>query len=50
MVMYPIANTTYGLHTRTVGLRFRVKRDHFSKTGGDMKLKCTASIATVFYR
>ena len=49
LVEYPIQNSTYGLHTTTVGLRFIVKKRHFD-TDGDMKLKCTASIGNVYWR
>ncbi|XP_039284299.1 uncharacterized protein LOC111057247 [Nilaparvata lugens] len=53
------ANTTYlrgpktsysgreGLETTTLGLEFRVEARHFRR--GDMKLKCLATIATVYW-
>lgn len=37
-----------GLETAILGLEFRVKPKHFRR--GDMKLKCLATIATVYWR
>ncbi|KAJ9582810.1 hypothetical protein L9F63_022851 [Diploptera punctata] len=37
-----------GLETSVLGLEFRVKPKHFMQ--GDMKLKCLATIATVYWR
>ena len=37
-----------GLETSILGLEFRVKPKHFRR--GDMKLKCLATIATVYWR
>ncbi|PSN45911.1 hypothetical protein C0J52_24207, partial [Blattella germanica] len=37
-----------GLETSILGLEFRVKPKHFKR--GDMKLKCLATIATVYWR
>ena len=37
-----------GLETSVLGLEFRVKPKHFLH--GDMKLKCLATIATVYWR
>lgn len=37
-----------GLQTTIMGLEFRVKARHFKR--GDMKLKCLATIATVYWR
>ncbi|KAJ9580087.1 hypothetical protein L9F63_004279, partial [Diploptera punctata] len=37
-----------GLETSILGLEFRVKPKHFQR--GDMKLKCLATIATVYWR
>ncbi|GAB0095408.1 Immunoglobulin-like domain [Sergentomyia squamirostris] len=37
-----------GLETSVLGLEFRVRPKHFKK--GDMKLKCLATIATVYWR
>ncbi|GFG37429.1 hypothetical protein Cfor_07163, partial [Coptotermes formosanus] len=37
-----------GLETAILGLEFRVKPKHFRQ--GDMKLKCLATIATVYWR
>lgn len=36
-----------GLETTTLGLEFRVEARHFRR--GDMKLKCLATIATVYW-
>jgi hypothetical protein len=37
-----------GLETSQLGLRFKVREKHF--TAGDMKLKCTATIATIYWK
>lgn len=37
-----------GLETSILGLEFRVRPKHFRR--GDMKLKCLATIATVYWR
>lgn len=37
-----------GLLTTTLGLEFRVEPKHFTR--GDMKLKCLATIATVYWK
>ena len=37
-----------GLESSILGLEFRVKPKHFRR--GDMKLKCLATIATVYWR
>lgn len=37
-----------GLETSILGLEFEVKPKHFKR--GDMKLKCLATIATVYWR
>ncbi|KAF2904250.1 hypothetical protein ILUMI_01925 [Ignelater luminosus] len=37
-----------GLETSILGLEFTVKQKHFRK--GDMKLKCSATIATIYWR
>lgn len=36
-----------GLETTTLGLEFRVEAHHFRR--GDLKLKCLATIATVYW-
>ena len=36
------------LETSVMGLRFRVREKHFK--AGDLKLKCTASIATIYWK
>ena len=38
-----------GLETSTLGLRFKVRDKHF-RTSGDLKLKCTATIATIYWK
>ncbi|XP_046388915.1 uncharacterized protein LOC124157893 [Ischnura elegans] len=38
-----------GLETSTLGLEFKVRPKHFRRNG-DMKLKCLATIATVYWR
>lgn len=37
-----------GLETSILGLEFTVKQKHFRR--GDMKLKCSATIATIYWR
>ena len=37
-----------GLETSTLGLRFKVRDKHFKN--GDLKLKCTAVIATIYWK
>lgn len=37
-----------GLEVTTLGLQFKVEAEHFK--GGDMKLKCLATIATVYWK
>ena len=37
-----------GLETSTIGLRFKVRDKHFKN--GDLKLKCTAVIATIYWK
>ncbi|XP_046387585.1 kin of IRRE-like protein 2 [Ischnura elegans] len=44
-----IASDREGLETSTLGLEFKVRPKHFRR-GGDMKLKCLATIATVYWR
>ncbi|XP_055710116.1 uncharacterized protein LOC129805900 isoform X2 [Phlebotomus papatasi] len=44
----PLITGREGLETSTLGLEFRVRAKHFKK--GDMKLKCLATIATVYWR
>lgn len=53
LVDYPIQNSSYSygtLHTAVKGLRFQAQRQHFSPDEGDMKLKCTASIGTIYWK
>ena len=50
LVRYPIETTAFGsLHTSIVGLKFRTEKQHF-EPDGDMKLKCTASIGTIYWQ
>ena len=37
-----------GLETSTLGLWFKVREKHFKQ--GDLKLKCTATIATIYWK
>ena len=37
-----------GLETTTLGLRFKVRDKHFKD--GDLKLKCTATIANIYWK
>ncbi|XP_046387590.1 uncharacterized protein LOC124157130 [Ischnura elegans] len=43
------ASDREGLETSTLGLEFKVRPKHFRRNG-DMKLKCLATIATVYWR
>lgn len=45
---YPVKDEKRGLETSTLGLRFKVREKHFK--GGDLKLKCTATIATIYWK
>lgn len=47
-VTKPIRRPARGFETTTVGLEFRVEPRHFKK--GDLKLKCLATIATVYWQ
>ncbi len=38
----------HGLETSVLGLRFKVRDKHFRR--GDLKLKCTATIATIYWK
>jgi hypothetical protein len=51
-VRYPIQTSRADLHTTTLGLRFSVTRDHFpaGTEGLAMKLKCTATIASIYWK
>ena len=49
LVRYPIRNTTSGLHTSTLGLRFQVS-DSDINARGDLKFKCTATIASIYWK
>ena len=56
--LYSFSNRTFfifqvieedrGLETSTLGLRFKVRDKHFKN--GDLKLKCTAVIATIYWK
>ena len=39
----------HGLETSVLGLRFKVREKHF-KGSGDLKLKCTATIASIYWK
>jgi len=49
---YPVQEEDHDLETSVLGLRFKVREKHFLGPGksGDLKLKCTASIATIYWR
>ncbi|KAG8327923.1 hypothetical protein J6590_006085 [Homalodisca vitripennis] len=47
-VFGPIRRPNKGYETATLGLEFRVEQRHFKR--GDLKLKCLATIATVYWR
>ena len=44
----PITTGREGLETAILGLEFRVRSRHFKR--GDLKLKCLATIATIYWR
>jgi len=45
---FPVQFEERGLETSTLGLRFKVRDKHFKH--GDLKLKCTAVIATIYWK
>ena len=45
---FPVSYEDRGLETSTLGLRFKVRDKHFKH--GDLKLKCTAVIATIYWK
>ena len=45
---YPPIEEDRGLETSVLGLRFKVREKHFKH--GDLKLKCTAVIATIYWK
>lgn len=45
---YEVTEDKDGLETSTLGLRFKVREKHFKN--GDLKLKCTATIATIYWK
>ncbi len=46
---FQIAPEDNGLETSTLGLNFKVREKHF-KASGDLKLKCTAVIAAIYWK
>eukprot|EP00092_Neocalanus_flemingeri_P035396 GFUD01038511.1.p1 GENE.GFUD01038511.1~~GFUD01038511.1.p1 ORF type:complete len:288 (-),score=42.03 GFUD01038511.1:65-928(-) len=49
LIQYPVQENHKGLLTSTLGLRLEIKDKLFSKTG-DLKIKCTATIDTIYWR
>ena len=49
ILFFQIEEDGNGLQTSTLGLRFKVKDKHF-RNSGDLKLKCTATIATIYWK
>ena len=45
---FQVMQEDQGLETSTIGLRFKVRDKHFKN--GDLKLKCTAVIATIYWK
>lgn len=45
---YTIITGREGLETAILGLEFQVRQKHFKR--GDMKLKCLATIATLYWK
>eukprot|EP00096_Caligus_rogercresseyi_P002471 TRINITY_DN14604_c0_g1_i1.p1 TRINITY_DN14604_c0_g1~~TRINITY_DN14604_c0_g1_i1.p1 ORF type:complete len:311 (+),score=72.94 TRINITY_DN14604_c0_g1_i1:859-1791(+) len=45
---FKVSKDVDGLETSTLGLRFKVREKHFHQ--GDLKLKCTATIATIYWK
>ncbi|XP_076055879.1 uncharacterized protein LOC143033984 isoform X2 [Oratosquilla oratoria] len=48
MRRYPVIHESDGLETAVLGLLFKATRKHFPK--GELKLKCEAKIATVYFQ
>merc|ERR1719427_991894 len=46
---YPVVADSTGLRTSVLGLRRQVKDKMFGETG-DIKIKCTATIDTIYWR
>jgi len=49
LIIYPIKKNRKGQFSSTLGLRLEIKDKLFSKTG-DLKIKCTATIDTIYWR
>jgi len=49
LVHYPVLDVGGGRRTSVLGLRLEVKEKTFTKTG-DIKIKCTATIDTIYWR
>ena len=47
-LFFQVMQEDQGLETSTIGLRFKVRDKHFKN--GDLKLKCTAVIATIYWK
>eukprot|EP00090_Calanus_glacialis_P009575 TRINITY_DN17962_c0_g1_i1.p1 TRINITY_DN17962_c0_g1~~TRINITY_DN17962_c0_g1_i1.p1 ORF type:complete len:290 (-),score=26.18 TRINITY_DN17962_c0_g1_i1:223-1092(-) len=49
LIPYQVKENRRGLYSSTLGLRLEIKDKLFSKTG-DLKIKCTATIDTIYWR
>jgi len=49
LVKYPTITLPQGLYSSVLGLRLKVRDKLFSKSG-DLKIKCTAAIDTIYWR
>jgi len=49
LIPYPVKKNRRGQFSSTLGLRLEIKNKVFSKTG-DLKIKCTATIDTIYWR
>jgi len=49
LVKYPVSSKKLQLYTSTLGLRLKVEKNLFSKSG-DLKIKCTATIDPIYWK
>jgi hypothetical protein len=49
LVEYPVTSSRLQLYTSTLGLRLKVEKNLFTKSG-DIKIKCTATIDPIYWK
>jgi len=49
LVEYPVTSSRLQLYTSTLGLRLKVEKNLFTKSG-DLKIKCTATIDPIYWK